>query len=154
MYNNYYNDTHPLRPYTHSLPAMPGTLPPVNALRGESLPSARQGWHPAFADDAWIEIENHIGEEGWVNGVMCKIDAYGPLPDGWSDTPPEPSAEDLKEQRKAQIMARLSEIDLASVRPLRAIAHGLGTQADHDKLAALDGEAASLRTELAAFGQS
>jgi hypothetical protein len=51
--------------------------------------------------------------------------------------------------RRAEILARLAEIDAASVRPLRAIAQGDTVQADHDRLAALDAEAASLRTELA-----
>jgi hypothetical protein len=53
------------------------------------------------------------------------------------------------EDRKAEILARLSEIDEASIRPLRAIAQGEAVQADHDKLAALDAEATALRTELA-----
>jgi hypothetical protein len=56
------------------------------------------------------------------------------------------------EERRAAILARLAEIDAASVRPLRAIAQEEATQADHDKLAALDGEAAELRAELAELG--
>ena len=53
------------------------------------------------------------------------------------------------EERRAAILARLAEIDAASIRPLRAIAQGEDGQADHDKLAALDAEAAALREELA-----
>jgi hypothetical protein len=45
----------------------------------------------------------------------------------------------------------LAEI-AASVRPLRAIAQGDAVQADHDKPAALDSEAAELREELAGLG--
>jgi hypothetical protein len=56
------------------------------------------------------------------------------------------------EERRAAILARLAEIDTASVRPLRAIAQGEGVEADHAKLAALDSEAAALRTELAGLG--
>ena len=52
------------------------------------------------------------------------------------------------EERRAEILARLAEIDAASIRPLRAIADSTAVQADHDKLAALDSEAAELRTEL------
>jgi hypothetical protein len=51
--------------------------------------------------------------------------------------------------RRAEVLARLAEIDTASVRPLRAIADGTAVQADHDKLAELDSEAAGLREELA-----
>jgi hypothetical protein len=62
------------------------------------------------------------------------------------------SSAELAEKRRAEILARLAEIDAASVRPLRAIAQGEAVQADHDKLAALDAEAAALRAELAALG--
>ena len=53
------------------------------------------------------------------------------------------------EERREEILARLAEIDAASVRPLRAIAKGEAEQADLGRLAALDGEAADLRQELA-----
>ena len=56
------------------------------------------------------------------------------------------------EERKAAILTRLAEIDAASVRPLRAIAKGEAAQADHNKLAALDAEADTLRAELAGLG--
>jgi hypothetical protein len=62
------------------------------------------------------------------------------------------SAAELAEQRKAEILARLAEIDAASVRPLRAIAEGNATDFDRQKLASLDGEAATLRAELAGLG--
>jgi hypothetical protein len=55
------------------------------------------------------------------------------------------------EERRAAILARLTEIDTASVRPLRAIAQGDAVQADHDRLAALDAEASGLREELTAL---
>jgi hypothetical protein len=57
--------------------------------------------------------------------------------------------EELAAQRKAEILFHLSKIDAASVRPLRAIAQGEAVQADTDKLAELDSEAAALRAELA-----
>jgi hypothetical protein len=59
------------------------------------------------------------------------------------------SAAALAAKRRAEILARLAEIDAASVRPLRAIAEGNATDFDRQKLAALDSEAATLRTELA-----
>lgn len=62
-----------------------------------------------------------------------------------------PTPEELAEQRKTEIMARLDGIDAASMRPLRAIARNEAVQNDMDKLAALDGEAAVLRSELAAL---
>jgi hypothetical protein len=62
---------------------------------------------------------------------------------------PPPTPEQIAEQRRAEILARLNEIDAASIRPLRAIAEGTAVEADHAKLAELDAEAAELRTELA-----
>ena len=53
--------------------------------------------------------------------------------------------------RHREILARLDAIDAESTRPLRAVQSGSATQADTDKLAALDTEAAALRAELAAL---
>ena len=53
--------------------------------------------------------------------------------------------------RHREILARLDAIDAESTRPLRAVLAGAATQADTDKLAALDTEAAALRAELAAL---
>jgi hypothetical protein len=53
------------------------------------------------------------------------------------------------ERQSAAILSQLAAIDARSVRPLRAIARGEAVRVDTDKLAALDAEAAALRTELA-----
>jgi hypothetical protein len=79
--------------------------------------------------------------------IIMPPDAGHALP--YLAEPPPPTPEQLAAQRKAEILARLAEIDAASIRPLRAIAQGEAVQADHDKLAALDAEAAELRVELA-----
>lgn len=50
--------------------------------------------------------------------------------------------------RIKEIEQRLSEIDLLSLRPLRAIEAGSATQYDHDKLIELNAESEVLRTEL------
>lgn len=60
----------------------------------------------------------------------------------------KPTAEQLKEKRIAEIKTRLKEIDLESIRPLRAIAAGSAVQADTDKINALDAERGTLATEL------
>lgn len=144
MQNNYFDANHPLRPYTHSLPAMPGTHPPANALRGEA-PVAQPGFHPGEKNGRWIEIEDHRGKNGYVNGLPCEIKGFGPLPDGWGDTKPAPSPEEMEQQRRSDIMNRLLAIDLESVRPLRALAGGEASEEDTQKLSALNEEAALLR---------
>ena len=62
---------------------------------------------------------------------------------------PEPSPEEQKQLRIEEIKSRLLEIDLESVRPLRAKAYGTATPADDERLAALEQEAEALRAELA-----
>ena len=56
--------------------------------------------------------------------------------------------------RQRAILAELATIDAEAVRPLRAIASGGATQADHDRLGWLESQAASLRAELAALTPS
>ena len=56
--------------------------------------------------------------------------------------PPSP------EERKAEIFARLAEIDAASARPARTLALGTASDADRKRLAELENEATSLRSEL------
>ena len=51
--------------------------------------------------------------------------------------------------RQRAILDRLQAIDAESTRPLRAAQSGAAMQADTDKLAALEAEAAALRAELA-----
>lgn len=56
-----------------------------------------------------------------------------------------------REERKTEMLARLSAIDLESLRPLRAIAQGVATDYDSEKLATLEAEAVELRAELASL---
>ncbi len=151
MQNHYYDNTHPLHPFTHSLPANPGALPPTNALRGpgELGPEIRPGFWPCEKDGAWQQVQDHRGKEGYLNGQPFTIKDLGPLPHGFSTTPPPPTPEELKERRKQEILTELARLDAESVRPLRAIASGEGTEYDVKKLAELDKKAAELRAELA-----
>jgi hypothetical protein len=129
-----------------------GLLP--NNATHTPAPEAQEGYIARWTGTAWEQVENHKGEQGYLDGKPHTINAYGPYPAGWSVTPPSPTLEELAAQRRAEILSRLTEIDAASVRSLRAIAQGVAVQADHDKLAALDAEAAGLRTELATLGQT
>lgn len=53
------------------------------------------------------------------------------------------------EDRRSVILAELDRLDLQAVRPLRAIAAGTATEADKQKLIALEEQATQLRQELA-----
>lgn len=61
---------------------------------------------------------------------------------------PEP-ADPLPNPRIAEIKARLAQIDIESIRALRAKVIGRGKPQDDTKLSTLDDEADSLRAELA-----
>ena len=109
MENHYFDHTHPLRPYTHSLPAMPGTVAPDNALRKEP-PAGMAGFHAAEKNGEWVYIEDHREEEGFLNGEPCVIQDYGPYPDGWSFEMPEPTVTQAKEMKWAEIVAGQASI--------------------------------------------
>jgi hypothetical protein len=153
MQNHYYDDTHPLRPYTYSLDAMPGTLPPANALRGDK-PTAPAGYWPGESNGAWVDIEDHRGAEGYLNGQPHTIADVGPLPEGWSTTPPPLTPEEQATQRKAEILARLAAIDAARSRPLGDLALGQYEEFARAKLAALETERTALAAELAGLEQA
>ena len=129
-----------------------GYLP--NNATWTSTPQVQPGHALRWTGTAWEQVESHKGEQGFVNGQPHTIRDHGPYPDGWSTTPPPPTPEEIAAARRNEILARLAEIDAASIRPLRAIAQGEAVQADHNKLTALDSEAAALRTELAGLGQA
>ncbi len=66
-------------------------------------PEQKEGFIARWAGQAWENIENHVGLEGFVNGEAFTIKDYGALPEGWSDTPPTPTLESAKQQKLAQI---------------------------------------------------
>jgi hypothetical protein len=94
-------------------------------------------------------VEDHKGKDGWLNGEPHKITEYGPLPEGWSDTPPPPTAEELDAQRRADILARLAVIDVERSRPLADLALGQDEDFARQKLITLEAERAALAAELA-----
>lgn len=61
------------------------------------------------ARDGWEIVEDHRGREGYVNGAAATIRTLGPLPEGWSDTPPEhePTEEEKTSMRRAEADAIL-----------------------------------------------
>ena len=101
----------------------------------------------------WVPYENHKGLEGWLNGQPHKITEYGPLPEGFRDTPPEPTAEQLAERRRQAIQAEFYKIREQTERPQRAleVARLLGRplpEEDKTRLIALEARAEELRAEL------
>ncbi len=112
--NHYFDPADPLHPYTHSLPASPGTLPPPNALRGEMRPAPAGLW-PCEKDGAWEMQEDHRGKQGWIDGEPATVNQVGPLPAGWSDAPPAPkyTLAQVKDMKGAEIIAGANTVKAA-----------------------------------------
>lgn len=110
-------------------------------------PAQNAGYVPRWNGTGWSRVENHKGKQGYIGSMPHSVAEYGPLPDGWSETPPLPTAKEARAARRAEINARLEEIDRESIRPLRAVTDGTSTACDMEKLRKLESEANSLRHE-------
>jgi hypothetical protein len=97
----------------------------------------------------------HVPDMEGFEEEFAEVSAYAALNPGKVEMeqppppPAPPSPEELAQARIAAIKAELEEIDRQSIRPLRAIAKGVATDEDTDKLAELEGRAEGLRAELA-----
>jgi hypothetical protein len=87
----------------------PGTLPSHNCTF--TAPVLMTGYIPKWNGSAWEQVENHRGEKGWGNGVETEVAEYGPLPEGWSDTPPPPTLEEAKAAKLTEISAAYNAFD-------------------------------------------
>ena len=76
-------------------------LLPNNAT--SSAPTFKKGFVPCWDGGKWVQVEDHKGKEGYVDGNSYTIKDYGPLPKGWSDTPPPPSLAEAKTAKQAEI---------------------------------------------------
>jgi hypothetical protein len=67
-----------------------GAMPPLNSTTVE--PKRRDGYFPVWhqGKEKWEYVEDHRGEKGWLYGKPTVVNSLGPLPDGWSLTPPPP----------------------------------------------------------------
>jgi len=90
----------------------------------------------------------HVPNKGEWAGLHAEVAAFAAENPGQVAPENAPTPEDLAAQRADEIRARLTELDLASIRPLRALADGSATDEDRLRIAALDAEAAALREEL------
>ena len=72
-------------------------------------PEVKDGFIPRFVNGKWTQVENHKGKTGYVNGEPFTVKDYGPLPAGWSDTPPPPTPEEQAEAAKAQFTAAIQQ---------------------------------------------
>ena len=88
-------------------------LLPNNATR--TAPALKEGFVPRWTGKKWEQVEDHKGESGYVNGQPHTINEYGPLPEGWSDTPPLPSLDEAKAAKQAEISSAFNSAMSASL---------------------------------------
>ena len=62
---------------------------------------------------AWVATQDHRGREGFMpDGSPCKIEAWGPLPDGWTEEKPiiPPTLEEARNAKLIEINAGYSTV--------------------------------------------
>ena len=69
------------------------------------VPEIKPGFIPKWDGKTWQQVETNKGKEGWLNGVPNTIKDHGPLPSGWSDTPPPPTLAEAQAAKAASIVA-------------------------------------------------
>lgn len=74
-------------------------------------PELVDGYIPHWTGTEWEQVENHKGEQGWVNDEPYTIIDYGPYPDGWSTTEPifTPSEQEKIQAALEAIRERLND---------------------------------------------
>lgn len=87
--NYYYNDEHPLHPFTAESEANKDSYAPRNALRIK--PETKSGFWPCEQDGAWVIVPDHRGEKVYntVTAQESEIKDLGALPDGVTTIAPD-----------------------------------------------------------------
>lgn len=80
-----------------------------------TVPEVKSGYIPCWQGEKWQQIEDHKGEEGYVHGEPFTIKEYGPLPDGWTKTPPPPSLEKAKASKLMEINAAFTQAEKTGI---------------------------------------
>lgn len=87
-----------------------------------TAPREREGHIPRWNGEAWVQVENHKGKSGYLDGRPYTVKDYGPLPEGFSLTPPPPTPEEAQAARIAEIDQRIATLEAAAQRPAIVIA--------------------------------
>lgn len=113
-------------------------------------PADVAGMATVYRNGEWVHIEDNRGkhvynlETGERGNVINFLNED--IPEGYTLTPPpEPEPLTESELRRIAIMAELADIDMRSIRPMRANPQ---TQDDIDMLLLLESNALELRNEL------
>lgn len=104
-----------------------------------TLPEVPAGHAACWNGAAWVLVEDHRGEAGYINGVASVVTDLGAYPEGWSTTPPAP---DPNAAIYAEILA------LENTVTQRRLREAALTDAGKAWLADVDAQIEALRKEL------
>lgn len=78
----------------------------------EKEPTIVPGYWPKWDSliSQWGHVEDHRGEEGFVNGALVAIKEVGPYPEKWSTEPPEKTKLSAVEKLQAEYTPEFSAI--------------------------------------------
>lgn len=71
----------------------------------------KDGYVRKWTGERWDYVENHKGESGYLDGKPYEVKEYGPLPDGFSETPPPPTRKERESQIRAERDGKLAATD-------------------------------------------
>ena len=112
-------------------------------------PPVLAGHIPRWTGKSWEQVENHVGESGYVNGEPFTVRDYGPHPEGWSSASPDPGPR----EKAGRLRARIAAVEATGERALRETSLALAEYrtpppAAVARLKAVETEIAALRLKL------
>ena len=131
--------------YVGSLPIGQEEFPPQNAIR--CVLPRKDGYWPVAnaARDGFDLVEDHRGQEGWVNGEYTLITELGSLPEGWNATAPIPTDTRTPEEKRRAAYVTEADPILAQADGYEAEAEILREDGEEAKAAAAEEKAQKLR---------
>ena len=103
-----------------------------------ALPEVPTGYAACWNGSAWVLVDDHRGEAGYINGAASVVTDLGAYPEGWSTMPPAPAP-------NAAIDAQIQALEnTVTQRRLREAAL---TEAGKAWLADVDAQIAALRAQ-------
>jgi hypothetical protein len=152
-----YDTSNSLNPLSKSILLSDLSTPPTEPYTLIPPPEYGREQIACFIDGAWRLLEDHRRQWGWINGEPVMIEDIGPLPEGFSTTPPPPTQAELNEQARKEYLAELESIDKATIRAMREVE--ISESADtvtfaRNKLSQLETRAEELRSLMADLDSS
>lgn len=139
---NGYNYSPVTGEYTETIVLRESPLEPgiylVPAFCTTTAPEAQTGHVACWNGSAWVFVEDHRGEAGYINGAAFVVTHLGAYPEGWSTTPPAPAPNVAIDAQIAALEASVTQ---------RRLREAALTEAGKAWLADVDAQIAALRVQ-------